>query len=124
MYSSTENGLGLQDEHQRANANLQRLQAQKQQGQGLLNGLDEQESQLQEQLREICTSEEELATLGKSGVAYSKEQQDWGRVWSQGRASWDLLRGTFMAHSRKSVQCKWMKRQGIERKELKTHSNQ
>ncbi|KAK1329739.1 hypothetical protein QTO34_009922, partial [Cnephaeus nilssonii] len=38
-----------------------------------------------------------------------------------GRASWYLFRGTCMVHSRKSVECKWLKRKAIERKELETH---
>ncbi|KAK1329743.1 hypothetical protein QTO34_009926 [Cnephaeus nilssonii] len=84
--------------------------------------LKEKEGTSQES--QICTSEEELAMLGKSGVAYSKEQQDWGRVWSQGRVTLDLFRGSWMIHSRKSVECKWMERKGMERKELETHSNQ
>lgn len=55
MSSSAESGVGqaLQDGLQRENADLQKLQAQKQQGQGLLNRLGELEAQLQAQFREV-----------------------------------------------------------------------
>lgn len=53
----------LQDEVQRENTNLQKLQAQKQQVQELLDGLDEQKAQLEEQLQEVrkkCAEEAQL----------------------------------------------------------------
>lgn len=56
----------LQDEVQRENTNLQKLQAQKQQVQELLDGLDEQKAQLEEQLKEVrkqCAKEAQLVLL-------------------------------------------------------------
>lgn len=57
----------LQDEVQRENTNLQKLQAQKQQVQELLDGLDEQKAQLEEQLKEVRKRCAEEAQLVKSG---------------------------------------------------------
>lgn len=57
----------LQDEVQRENTNLQKLQAQKQQVQELLDGLDEQKAQLEEQLKEVrkkCAEEAQLVKIG------------------------------------------------------------
>ena len=51
----------------RENTNLQKLQAQKQQVQELLDGLDEQKAQLEEQLQEVrkkCVEEAQLVRPG------------------------------------------------------------
>ena len=57
----------LQDEVQRENTNLQKLQAQKQQVQELLDGLDEQKAQLEEELQEVRKKCAEEAQLVQSG---------------------------------------------------------
>lgn len=57
----------LQDEVQRESLNLQKLQAQKQQVQELLDELDEQKAQLEEQLKEVrkkCAEEAQLVNPG------------------------------------------------------------
>ncbi|KAM9283615.1 epidermal growth factor receptor substrate 15 isoform 2-T2 [Morus bassanus] len=75
MIPPSDRGVGLQkdlqDEVKRESSNLQKLQAQKQEAQEILNDLDEQKARLEEQLNDIrqkCAEEAHLIAMLKAEI--------------------------------------------------------
>uniref|UniRef100_A0A8C2NW50 Epidermal growth factor receptor pathway substrate 15 n=1 Tax=Capra hircus TaxID=9925 RepID=A0A8C2NW50_CAPHI len=136
----------LQDEVQRENTNLQKLQAQKQQVQELLDGLDEQKAQLEEQLQEVrkkCAEEAQLISslkaeltsqesqistyeeeLAKAREELSRLQQETAEL-EESVESGKAQLGPLQQHLQDSQQeISSMQMKLVEMKELENHSNQ